>query len=1121
MCLLLILISNLGLFSQNVEKEISLSFTEITLSDAIKKIEKSSGFTFFYDASNIDLTQKVSLSVQQKPISQVMNDLLKNTSISYEITNTQIALYPKRQMSAKQSQPEATISVKGTVLDDDGAPVIGASVKVIGSNIATMTDLDGKYTLNVPRGSIISISYLGYLSQTVTAAPELLVKLKEDSKTLDEIVVVGYASIKKANLTGAVSAVDNKVIADRPITNLGQGLQGVIPNLNITTSGRPGGGSKFNIRGDASLSGGGNALILVDGVEMDPNMINPEDIATVSVLKDAASSAIYGARAAYGVMLITTKGGRKNQETRISFDASISFNEPTTRPKYMSSMEYANWMNTANQNTNGRDYFDAEIMEHIRNHYENPTSSNSVFVHSDPSISSQGRKYTYVSNTDWMEELYKKSYPIQKYNLSINGGSEKMTYYTSGSFMDQGSLLRFGNESFKKFNIMNNISYDVVKWLNVSLKTTFNRTELSGLNQTRVHGDNFIGGDTSPLMPVKHPDGNWAGQGNYTNFAAVLQDGGSRTTRKNDFWNTVGAKIKPFEGASVNFDYTFNFYNEAEKFHTKSFNEYGVDGQFLQVFAWTKPNGVFQQEREYTYNTINLYGDYEKNLGKHFLKGLIGFNQEEKHFRRFSAERQNLISNNLPSLSDATGEKYVSSYNNSWALRGSFFRLNYIFDERYLFEFNGRYDLSSRFPKDDRGVFNPSASVGWRISNEAFFKKARKFVDELKIRGSYGSLGNQVLDNEQYQPYLSNLSAGTSNWIMGSQRPVYITSGSLVSSSLTWETATQWDLGLDFVMLKNRLKGTFDYYQRTTSDILMAGKELPNIIGKLEPKENAAEIRTSGWEFEVSWNDVLSNGLHYSLGFNISDYQSKVAKFDNPSKSITEGQHYVGKKLNEIWGYETVGLFQTQAEIDAAPDHSILGGRPPIPGDLRFADRNGDNKITQGSNSLDDPGDQCVIGNSTPRYQYGFRGSAEWKNFDFSFFMQGVGKRDLILPQKLFLSHYESQWQVPSAVNTDYWSETNRGAKFPVPRFNSEMTQRNQTRFLQDASYLRLKSLTIGYSIPKSLMSKVNIQKIRVFFTGENIFTIKDTPEGFDPELNNPYDYPLQKSFSFGVKITL
>ncbi len=1011
----------------------------------------------------------------------------------------------------------------GVVVDQNGETVIGASVVVKGTTNGTITGLDGDFSIpNVKKGDVIVVSYVGYMnSEIIWEGKPLKIALKEDSKTLDEVVVVGYATVKKANLTGAVSAVDDKVLADRPIVNLGQGLQGTIPNLNITTSGQPGKGSSFNVRGETSINGG-SPLVLVDGVQMDPNLINPQDVASVSVLKDAASASIYGARAAYGVILITTKSGRKNMPTQVSFDASVSFNSPTTRPEYMNSMEYAHWMNAANNTTSGRDLLSQEEMEHIEAYFYDPVNNLPVFVAKDPSSwqygNCQAGKYAYCGNTDWMKEMYKKTYPVQKYNVNINGGSDKATYYTSVGYMDQGSLMRYGDEGFRKFNMVNNINYDINNWMHVSMKTSYIRTELDGLAQDAVHGESWIGNDTQPLMPVKHPDGNWSGQGNYTNFAAVLDEMGSRKTTKNDFWNTLALKLTPLKGLTINMDYTFNYYAEHGKVHRKTFNEYGIDGKFLQVFQHSRPSGVSESQANDTYNAFNLFGDYELTLGKHYFKVMAGYNQETKHTRGFSASRDELISNDLPSMNAATGEKYVGNSDDSWATRSGFFRVNYSFADRYLLEVNGRYDLSSKFPKDDRSVFSPSFSLGWKLSKESWFKQPTNgFFDELKIRASYGSLANQALDNGWYA-YLSNYGTGTLGYIMGGKQPQYVLPGGLVSNTVTWEKVTQWDLGLDFVILQNRLKGTFDYYQRKTTDMLGPGRILPNILGMSEPLENAADMVTRGWELALTWNDQLDNGLHYSVGFNLSDTQAEITKYDNPTKSLSS-PYYEGQIVGDIWGYES-SLFQSADEIASAPDQSKLdGGISKVPGDIRFMDIDGNGVVDNGENTVDKPGDMKIIGNNKARYRYGFNISADWKGFDLGIFFQGVGKRDLMLPYT-FKWQYGSMWQVPTAVGNDYWREDNAGGWLPVARFNgSQALGQNQTRYLLDASYLRLKSLSFGYTLPVSLTKQWGIQKCRVYFTGENLLTFKHTPEGFDPELDDPYKYPQQKSLALGLNV--
>lgn len=466
----------------------------------------------------------------------------------------------------------------------------------------------------------------------------------------------------------------------------------------------------------------------------------------------------------------------------------------------------------------------------------------------------------------------------------------------------------------------------------------------------------------------------------------------------------------------------------------------------------------------------------------------------------------------------ATGEKYVGNSDDSWDTRSGFFRVNYSFADRYLLELNGRYDLSSKFPKHNRAVFNPSFSLGWRLSEESWFKNiTHNIFDELKLRASYGSLANQALDNGWYV-YLSNYSTGQNSYLMGGKKNSYVLPGALVSNIVTWEKVTQWDLGLDFAVLQSRLQGTFDYYQRATTGMLGPGKILPAILGAAEPEENAADMVTRGWELSLTWNDQLENGLHYSLGFNLSDTRAEITKYDNPTKSLSS-PYYEGQIIGDIWGYEST-LFQTEDEIKQAPDQSKVDGAiNKVPGDIRFMDVNGDGIVDNGNNTVDNPGDQKIIGNNRARFRYGFNISADRKGFDLGIFFQGVGKRDIMLPNT-FKWQYGSQWQVPVAVANDYWTVNNTSAWLPVARFNGGTAiGRNQTRYLVNAAYLRLKSLSLGYTLPVALTQKWGIQKCRIYFTGENLLTFKHTPEGFDSELSDPYSYPQQKSLSVGMNV--
>jgi TonB-linked SusC/RagA family outer membrane protein len=938
---------------------------------------------------------------------------------------------------------------------------------------------------------------------------------------LDEIVVVGYGTQRKVNLTGAVSQVNSEVLESRPITNLGQGLQGVIPNLNINiNSGSPGRGSTFNIRGNTSINGG-DPLVLVDGVVMDINLINPEDIKSVSVLKDAASSAIYGARAAYGVVLITTKTGQRSDKPKISFNANYSWNRPTAYPEYINSMEYANWMNAAFTTTSGSNYFDDETMGYITAHFNDP-SQPSVFHHSsDPSST-----WRYAGNTDWTKEMLKGSYPMQQYNVNVSGGSENLTYYTSAGYFSQDGLLRWFDESYERFNVMQNVSYKVTDWMKFGLKTSLNIADKRDIPDNKwgsfADVDNlYMGGDSRPLMPVYHPDGHFAGysgNGYYTNMPAFLSQGGDRKSRTNDAWITGTFQLTPVEGLLINLDYTYNYFNRVTTHIMKEYWDYDAAGP-ATLFPHTTPNWSKKDENNDRYNALNLFAEYEKTFGKHYLKGLIGFNQESKSYNWFGARRSGLITNEVPYMEAASGERATTDGTNEWAIRGAFFRLNYVFDERYLLEVNGRYDGSSRFPSEDRFKFFPSVSLGWRISNETFWEPVKSSVNELKLRASYGTLGNQApaSDSPNYYPYIATYGTEEINYILNGAKPLTVRTPGLVSPALTWETVNQVNAGFDFGLLNNKLTASFDWYQRETKDMLAPSTAVSAILGTNEPTANAADLRTRGYEIVLSWNDRLDNEFSYGIDVSFSDYQAEITKYNNPAGLLNT--YYAGQKLGSIWGYVTEGLFATDAEAQSY-DQSTLVGHPLLAGDLKFKDLDGKPGITRGTETLDDHGDMTIIGNSTPRYAFGARLNATWKGFDAAMFFQGLGSRDFYPGNTFFLNHYTSEWAVPQKVNTDYWTTDNPDAYFPRPRLNGGEVNTKQTRYLQNGAYVRCKQLTLGYTVPERLTGKVNISNLRVYFSGQNLFEFSGAFDIFDPEADRVNWYPLTRSFSLGLNLT-
>lgn len=1019
----------------------------------------------------------------------------------------------------------------GVVTDTTGETVIGASVVVKGTTNGTITGLDGDFSLSgVTKGSILVVSFVGYQNTEVKwNGQPLTIVLKEDTKVLDEVVVVGYGTQKKANLSGAVAAVDGKVLQDRPITNIGQGLQGVVPNLNITMNngGAPGATSSFNIRGNTSLNGG-SPLVLVDNVQMDANLVNPDDIESISVLKDAASASIYGARAAYGVILITTKKGKKSDKPTVSLSATGYCQSPALTFHNVNSMQYLTMMDEAYQNDGGSGhYFKSQVYQYAEDYFNGKYDSPVFF---DTAYDTY--KYGYCGNTDWWDELYKTSFS-QIYTANISGGNDRTTYYASVSMNDQGGILKAGDDKYNKYNANVNISSNITKWLNVSAKIAHTYTDelhptggTTAMNSTAYSGlssySGMMKGDLSPLMPVKHPDGHYAGQGSYTNPVAIMEQGGNAQYKQNDLWMTGAVKITPIKGLVINADYTWNFYGKSSNQHVQNFYDYTAVPGTENYYPWTNPSSVTVTNNDDYYNAFNAFAEYTFSLKeKHNFKVMVGYNQENKHKKYHYAGRKNLIDSSNPSLNLAYGDMAMNGSETHWSVNGFFARINYDYKGKYLLELNGRYDGSSKFPHGDRYAFFPSASVAWRVSEEKFWEPIRGWFDNFKLRASYGSLGNQALDESRYGnfPYLATYGINTKyGALLNGTRPVAVSVPGLVSASFTWETVNQIDFGFDASFFGGRLNTSFDWYRRNTKDMLTAGQALPAVLGTSVPQENAADMKTVGWEVSLEWNDRLSNGFGYHIKGVLSDYQASITKFSNPTKLL--GTHYVGEKLNEIWGYVSNGLFQSDEDAKAA-DQSYLSGGSWGAGDVKYEDLNNDGKIDIGKNTLDDSGDRKIIGNSTPRYSYGITAGFDYKGFDFEMFWQGIGKRDYWLGGSQFWG-FTDEWCTPLTSSLDYWTEDNRDAYFPRLHHYGVNGGNHQvsTRYLQNAAYLRLKNVVLGYTIPRSITEKVKISRLRVFVQGENLLTFTPLIDSYDPETLNNMTYPINKKISVGLNLT-
>lgn len=1048
------------------------------------------------------------------------------------------------------------VSISGIVTDKKlNEPIIGASVVVKGTSNGCITDLDGNFQLNnVASGSTLVVSYIGYQTQEIPVQKgktSYQVTLSEDTQTLDEVVVVGFGTQKKVNLTGAVASVDNKKLESRPVTSVGQALQGVVPGLNVSipdAGGKLDANPSFNIRGTGNLGTGSSAspLVLIDGVAGDLNQLNPQDIDNISVLMDAASAAIYGSRAPFGVILVTTKKGKQGK-TSISYSNNLRWSRPTNIPDMLDAYTFAQYFNRAIDNTgSGEAHFFSDItMDRIQQYMRGEITTTA-----DPSLSQNGNCFAFNQNSNdnqnWPRNFIDKTAFGQEHNVSLSGGNEKIQYYVSGAFLSQDGQMNYANDNKKRYNASARISAEITKWMRLEFNSRFIREDIGMPTFLKLYGDRFFAETTKlhPNMPL------YDNNGHYTRNPKLMQlTSGGRSNTQDDTYFTQGSLIlTPMKGLTIHGDLALrtgsfeHLYNVARVYlYDKDNNPIpeqwlGGDADLAAGKTWA----YSEQQRE-TMITTSLYADYSLNfLEKHNLKVMLGMNSESYRYNNVWAKRSDVMNDNNPDVNTSTGTQSNGAYRGEWSSLGYFGRLNYDFDGRYLFEFNIRRDGSSRFRADSRWATFPSVSVGWNIARESFWEPLSKWVNTLKPRFSYGSLGNQNTDSYYPTYAIQNVTVGSPDaggrWLLDAANKSNIAGApGLVSSLLTWERVYSYNYGVDFGAFNNRLSGYFNYFIRDTKDMVGPAQEISPIVGAEAPKRNNTSLRTKGWEFQLNWQDRIGE-LNYNIAFNLSDSRTKITEYPNASKSLST--YYTGQYLGEIWGYESVGMAKTDEEMAAHLEKVDQNTIPGVTlaasgwkaGDMMYADLDGDGKITNGENTVDNPGDRKVIGNDTPRFRFGLNIGAEWKGFDLSIFFQGVAKRDYLLSGMVFWSVDGDAWS--STGYKEHWDffrpegdplGANVNAYYPRPLWKSNQNRQSQSQFVQNAAYIRLKNLQIGYTLPKAWVHKIGLERVRVFFSGDNLWTGTSINKNFDPEAlyQNGMTYPLSRTLSCGVNVTL
>lgn len=1117
----LLFITTLQVSAYTFGQNINIQKKNIKLEAVLKELQKQSGYNILYKESLLSNTKRVDVDYKNVKLENVLSEILSSYAITYKVVDKNIILSSNAAVDASlfaapNSQP-ITIQqrlIRGRVTDLDGLALVGATISEKGTSNNASTDDNGSFELNLKNeDGRIHITMLGFGPQEISTVGKIdfLIRMTPLVTDVDEVVVVGYGTQKKVNLTGAVDVVSGKSLQNRPTNNVAQAMAGTVPGLRISYGSagfEPGAAPGVQIRGQ------GAPYVLIDGVVGDLSLIDPNSIESISVLKDAAASAIYGARAPYGVLLVTTKAGQNNQKPQLDFSINAGPTSIINKPKMIDSYTFVRAMNEMHDNQGVSRLFTEETIDRIIARITDPSLPETV-----PDALNPTKWSTYTNsngNNDWIDFHYGNGFRSQE-NVSLRGGGEDVSYYLSFGHAYEKGVLKMVSDTYNRYNINAKVNVKLTDWWTLSSNT---RMINAKRDKPIYNGEGGYGMlihqilRTHPEVYLKSPNGH------YSQLSRVPQmQAGYQMDIGNNLIQRVATKLKLTNNWTIDADYAFDYkLNSCEGLNTVAYED-EVDGNLVPI-SLTVPSYITKNKDNNSYKSLNLFTNYSLSLEeKSQFDFMVGYQQESSDYDWLSGVKRELITAEVPSITTATGEMLVYDDLSHWSTQGFFGRLNYNYDNKYLFESNIRYDGTSKFAEEKRWGFFPSFSAGWNVSHEAFFESIRPTVNSLKVRASWGKLGNQNVTAYQDLALLS--IKNNLNWMLNGKRPPYTTSPNLVNKALTWESSQTTNFGLDVGVLGNRMQFSFDYYQRLTFDRLGPAKALPAVIGTAIPQENNSELKTKGWDFSWSWSDVTENGLSYSIGANISDYKNIITKYNNPTGTLTTD--YVGKTVNEIWGYESVGLINNQQradEINNSGYQKFINGQPWNTGDVEYRDLNGDGVINNGKNTIHDHGDLKVIGNSTPRYIFGLNLSAQYKGFDAAVFIQGTAKRDLWLTGNVFWGF--NQWNQTSLFphHMDYYRDTEDGrysglgvnteAYFPRPYSNSAQDNKNkqvQTRYLQNGAYARLQNLQIGYTFTPQVLTKVKLKSARIYFSGENIYTLSSLKPGFDPETANLGEY--------------
>lgn len=1169
--------ASVGSYAQSTK--LSINMQKVSIKQIMQHIEDNSEFYFLYKNDVIDVSKVVNVKANDAPIQEILSQAFDGENVEYRIRDRQIII-TERGSKSPNIQINGDRKISGMVKDSNGELIPGASVVAKGTSIGTITSTEGKFEINVPgKTTTLIVSFVGFKTQEfeLTGQSNYQIVLEESFIGVDEVVVVGFGTQKKSSVSGSVTHVQmDELIADRPLVSSAHALQGVAPGLQVVSnSAQPGATStELNVRGFTSINGSGEPLVLVDNVPMDLDDINPRDIESITVLKDAASASIYGARAAFGVIIISTKKAKKGESMKFQYSNTTSFNylgemvEKTTPKQFAEALK--GW--------GVESYFSGQNvvkwLDYIEKYETNPSLLNDLYIY-DPVrkinhnivLDPTDNTHYPLTTTDNLNDFLNNTGSTSIHNFTVSGGNEKIAFRVNAGYSFEDGIFKTSNDQFKKYNLNANLNADLLSNLSSSTTIYYNKTNKKDPNigmGSVIDNDSY---NPTGYFQISETD------------AIPFDTPLNRITYDSPTLNETNnirlfqkLEYSPLKDLSIIGEYTF----EKGFSETESLNK---QNRYASPFKFTENNADAQNRydntrlrRDYAtheYQGINVYARYSKQLNNHNLQFLSGINRETRRNNNFWAAKKTLVSTDLPFLGGALGEMEVDDAYSDWAIIGYFGQIDYNYADRYLLQVNARYDGSSRFLEGDRFVFLPSVSAGWNIHNESFMENANT-ISMLKLKGSWGEIGNQ--NTGDLYPMIPGFPFANADWVNLATALEYrsVNPAQLIAGSLTWEKVQTTNIAVDVALFKNKLSSTFEVYSRKTIGMLAAGQKRPAALGATEPKENAADLNTTGWDFDLGWKDKIGE-IEYGINLSLWDNQTEITKFSNPGGLISE--YYEGRKIGEIWGYVTDRFFTVDDFVEGTLDAHLSGDnrqlkegiaivenqKTPYPGDIKYVDLNGDGVINSGNNTLKPtidpvtgeviaktgPGDRKVIGNVNRRYQFGVNGYVKYRNFDFSFILNGVMKRDLDFDNMLF-------WPYPSGFDNlfghqlDYWMPDNQDAFYPrvhgdalnQNKFSNYGTSRmTQTKYLSSGAFLKIQNITLGYDVPKALLKKINIQKLRVFVSADNVLTFDKLPKGVDPEqltkggfttglenMNNEYtqfgNYPVMRNIAVGLNLT-